>query len=87
MTSIDVASLSRMQFGLTAMYHFHFVPLTAGAVYIVGAPHSFTGAFITAGIVLIVGIILAYAFLLGLAESDPGPGRPRSDAKWSMQDG
>jgi cytochrome d ubiquinol oxidase subunit I len=38
MTSIDVASLSRMQFGLTAMYHFHFVPLTAGAVYIVGAP-------------------------------------------------
>ena len=37
-------------------------PVTTG--YIVGATHSFTGAFLTAGVVLIVGII-AYVFLLG----------------------
>jgi ACS family D-galactonate transporter-like MFS transporter len=37
-------------------------PITTG--YIVGATHSFTGAFMTAGVVLIVGI-LAYVFLLG----------------------
>jgi hypothetical protein len=40
--------------------------LTARAAtgYIVGATHSFTGAFVTAGVVLIAGII-AYVFLLG----------------------
>ena len=30
MTSMDVVSLSRLQFGLTALYHFLFVPLTLG---------------------------------------------------------
>jgi ACS family D-galactonate transporter-like MFS transporter len=37
-------------------------PVTTG--YIVGATHSFTGTFMTAGVVLVVGII-AYLFLLG----------------------
>ncbi len=37
-------------------------PVTTG--YIVGATHSFTGAFLIAGVVLIVGII-AYVILLG----------------------
>jgi dipeptide/tripeptide permease len=48
-------------------------PVTTG--YIVGATKSFTGAFLTAGVVLIVGII-AYVFLLGRLDpiADP-PGR------------
>jgi len=29
-TAMDVVQLSRLQFGLTAMYHFLFVPLTLG---------------------------------------------------------
>ncbi len=29
---IDVVDLSRLQFALTAMYHFLFVPLTLGMV-------------------------------------------------------
>ena len=50
-------------------------PVTTG--YIVGATHSFSGAFITAGVVLIVGI-LAYVFLLG--ELDPIPDPPARGA-------
>lgn len=50
-------------------------PVTTG--YIVGATHSFTGAFLTAGIVLIVGII-AYVFLLGPLDPIAGSPRPRS---------
>jgi sugar phosphate permease len=45
-------------------------PITTG--YIVGATHSFTGAFMTAGVVLIVGII-AYVFLLGKLDPIPDP--------------
>ena len=45
-------------------------PVTTG--YIAGATHSFTGAFITAGAVLIVGI-LAYVFLLGRLDPIPEP--------------
>ncbi len=40
-------------------------PITTG--YIVGATHSFTGAFLTAGVVLVVGIV-AYVFILGRLE-------------------
>jgi len=49
-------------------------PITTG--YIAGATHSFTGAFMTAGVILIVGI-LAYVFLLG--KLDPIPEPPRSE--------
>jgi hypothetical protein len=47
-------------------------PVTTG--YVVGATHSFTGAFLTAGVVLIVGIV-AYVFLLGdfAPIADPPP--------------
>jgi ACS family D-galactonate transporter-like MFS transporter len=45
-------------------------PVTTG--YIVAATHSFTGAFLTAGVVLIVGI-LAYVFLLGSLDPIPDP--------------
>ena len=30
MPDLDVVTLSRLQFGLTALYHFLFVPLTLG---------------------------------------------------------
>jgi cytochrome d ubiquinol oxidase subunit I len=36
MTGIDVVTLSRVQFGLTAMYHFLFVPLTIGLSLLLG---------------------------------------------------
>ena len=45
-------------------------PVTTG--YIVGLTHSFTGAFMTAGVVLIVGIV-AYVFLLGKLDPIPDP--------------
>ena len=43
----------------------HFAPVTTG--YIVGATGSFVGAFLTAGIVLVIGIV-AYIFILGRLE-------------------
>ncbi len=36
----DVVMLSRMQFGLTALYHFLFVPLTLGMTFILGIMES-----------------------------------------------
>ena len=34
--ALDVVQLSRLQFGLTAMYHFLFVPLTLGLAILLG---------------------------------------------------
>jgi hypothetical protein len=45
-------------------------PITTG--YIVGATQSFTGAFLVAGTVLIVGIV-AYVFVLGRLEQIADP--------------
>jgi sugar phosphate permease len=45
-------------------------PVATG--YIVGATHSFTGAFLAAGVVLVIGI-LAYVFVLGRLETIPEP--------------
>jgi ACS family D-galactonate transporter-like MFS transporter len=45
-------------------------PIATG--YIVGATHSFTGAFTAAGVVLIIGI-LSYVFLLGKLTPIPEP--------------
>jgi cytochrome bd ubiquinol oxidase subunit I len=36
----DIVALSRMQFGLTALYHFLFVPLTLGMTFILGIMES-----------------------------------------------
>ena len=47
-------------------------PITTG--YIVGATHSFTGAFLAAGVVLVVGI-LSYVFVLGSLTPIPDPSR------------
>jgi ACS family D-galactonate transporter-like MFS transporter len=43
-------------------------PIATG--YIVGATHSFTGAFLVAGVVLLVGIV-SYVFILGRLEPIP----------------
>ena len=34
--SMDVVELSRLQFALTALYHFLFVPLTLGLSFLIG---------------------------------------------------
>ena len=36
----DIVMLSRLQFGLTALYHFLFVPLTLGMTFILGIMES-----------------------------------------------
>ena len=38
--ALDIVQLSRLQFGLTAMYHFLFVPLTLGLAVILGIMES-----------------------------------------------
>jgi sugar phosphate permease len=45
-------------------------PVATG--YIVGATHSFAGAFLVAGIVLVVGIV-SYVFVMGSVEPIPDP--------------
>ncbi|WP_221048911.1 cytochrome ubiquinol oxidase subunit I [Methylogaea oryzae] len=40
MSGDDIVSLSRLQFGLTALYHFLFVPLTLGMTFILGIMES-----------------------------------------------
>ena len=37
---MDVVELSRLQFALTAMYHFLFVPLTLGMTFILAIMES-----------------------------------------------
>lgn len=37
---IDVVDLSRLQFALTAMYHFLFVPLTLGMAFLLAIMES-----------------------------------------------
>ena len=39
-SALDVVELSRLQFGLTAMYHFLFVPLTLGLALLLGIMES-----------------------------------------------
>lgn len=40
MLDLDIAQLSRLQFGLTALYHFLFVPLTIGLALLLGIMES-----------------------------------------------
>jgi ACS family D-galactonate transporter-like MFS transporter len=45
-------------------------PVTTG--YVVGATGSFAGAFLVAGVILVIGIV-AYVFILGQLEPIPDP--------------
>ncbi|HLF96221.1 MAG TPA: cytochrome ubiquinol oxidase subunit I [Methylococcaceae bacterium] len=40
MSGDDIVALSRLQFGLTALYHFLFVPLTLGMTFLLGIMES-----------------------------------------------
>jgi cytochrome bd ubiquinol oxidase subunit I len=70
MTSIDVVSLSRMQFGLTALYHFLFVPLTLGLSLLLGIMESvyvMTGRAIWRDMTKFWGLLFGINFAMGVA--------------------
>jgi cytochrome d ubiquinol oxidase subunit I len=70
MTSIDVVSLSRMQFGLTALYHFLFVPLTLGLSLLLGIMESvyvMTGRRIWRDMTKFWGLLFGINFAMGVA--------------------
>ena len=70
MTSMDVVSLSRMQFGLTALYHFLFVPLTIGLSILLGDMESFyvmTGRTIWREMTKFWGVLFGINFAMGVA--------------------
>ena len=70
MTSIDIVSLSRMQFGLTALYHFLFVPLTLGLSIMLGVMESvyvMTGRTIWKEMTKFWGLLFGINFAMGVA--------------------
>ncbi|KWV59304.1 cytochrome d terminal oxidase subunit 1 [Bradyrhizobium macuxiense] len=70
MTSMDVVSLSRLQFGLTALYHFLFVPLTLGLAVLLGVMESvyvMTGREIWKEMTKFWGVLFGINFAMGVA--------------------
>jgi cytochrome d ubiquinol oxidase subunit I len=67
---MDVVELSRLQFGLTAMYHFLFVPLTLGLSVILAIMESIyvtTGRTIWRDMVRFWGMLFGINFAMGVA--------------------
>jgi cytochrome bd ubiquinol oxidase subunit I len=67
---MDVVELSRLQFGLTAMYHFLFVPLTIGLsvlLAIMEAVYVMTGREIWRDMVRFWGVLFGINFAMGVA--------------------
>jgi cytochrome d ubiquinol oxidase subunit I len=67
---MDVVELSRLQFGLTAMYHFLFVPLTLGLSVLLAIMESIyvtTGRTIWRDMVKFWGMLFGINFALGVA--------------------
>jgi cytochrome d ubiquinol oxidase subunit I len=67
---MDVVALSRLQFGLTAMYHFLFVPLTLGLSVILAIMESVyvtTGRTIWRDMVKFWGVLFGINFAMGVA--------------------
>ncbi len=67
---MDVVDLSRLQFGLTAMYHFLFVPLTLGLSVILAIMESVyvtTGRTIWRDMVKFWGLLFGINFAMGVA--------------------
>src|SRR5271165_6638020 len=67
---MDVVELSRLQFGLTAMYHFLFVPLTLGLSVILAIMESIyvtTGRTIWRDMVKFWGMLFGINFAMGVA--------------------
>lgn len=68
--TLDVVSLSRLQFGLTALYHFLFVPLTLGLVILLVVMESvyvMTGRVIWRQMTQFWGTLFGINFALGVA--------------------
>ncbi|MDI9349238.1 MAG: cytochrome ubiquinol oxidase subunit I [Candidatus Symbiobacter sp.] len=67
---MDVVTLSRIQFGLTAMYHFLFVPLTMGLAILLGIMESvyvMTGRKIWRDMTKFWGMLFGINFAMGVA--------------------
>ena len=67
---MDVVTLSRLQFGLTAMYHFLFVPLTLGLSVLLAIMESIyvtTGRTIWRDMVKFWGMLFGINFAMGVA--------------------
>ncbi len=67
---MDVATLSRVQFGLTALYHFLFVPLTLGMSLLLAIMESvwvMTGRTIWRDMVKFWGTLFGINFAMGVA--------------------
>lgn len=70
MESLDLIQLSRLQFGLTAMYHFIFVPLTLGLSVLLGIMETvyvMTGRKIWREMTHFWGILFGINFAMGVA--------------------
>ncbi|WP_200873924.1 cytochrome ubiquinol oxidase subunit I [Dyella japonica] len=70
MIDADVVTLSRLQFALTALYHFLFVPLTLGIVWILAIMESvyvMTGREVWKRMVQFWGVLFGINFAMGVA--------------------
>ncbi len=66
----DVVTLSRLQFALTALYHFLFVPLTLGLVWLLAIMESvyvMTGREVWKRMVQFWGVLFGINFAMGVA--------------------
>jgi cytochrome d ubiquinol oxidase subunit I len=69
-TALDVVQLSRLQFGLTAMYHFLFVPLTLGLAVLLAIMESvyvMTGKEVWRQMTKFWGVLFGINFAMGVA--------------------
>lgn len=72
--ALDVVALSRLQFGLTAMYHFLFVPLTIGLAILLGIMESvyvMTGKVVWRQATKFWGTLFGINFAMGVATGVP----------------
>ncbi len=70
MTGLDVVSLSRLQFALTALYHFLFVPLTIGLSLLIAIMESvyvMTGREAWRELAKFWGVLFGINFAMGVA--------------------
>ena len=70
MISPDVVALSRLQFGMTALYHFLFVPLTLGLAVLLGIMETvyvMTGKQIWKDMTKFWGILFGINFAMGVS--------------------
>jgi cytochrome d ubiquinol oxidase subunit I len=70
MTGLDLVQLSRLQFGITALYHFLFVPLTLGLSILLAIMESvyvMTGRTIWRDMVKFWGLLFGINFAMGVA--------------------